>query len=280
MGLVNCPQCERRLKAPDGGGSESLRCPACNHVFRIPNLSAPAGKGPGADERDIPDNGEAHGSDTVRFGAGSGFLELTRESDDTSLGDVLYTAQKDAASCAPAVAKQTHEQQRPTAPALQAANRLAEARLEELGRARKNALLAWLTAGALAIAAFAMLYWAMSRSNALDLAKAELKSRHETLTRTENHLKDQRALASRLLDELAAIRAERRDLQVENSELQQELAATSGALADKKADVKVLSASLQSAKGRIDRLTEEIERARPIIKPTARPSGRAAPPRR
>ncbi|HUU32915.1 MAG TPA: hypothetical protein VMW48_02565, partial [Vicinamibacterales bacterium] len=200
------------MRAPERPGPTNLRCPVCKAVFRSEGASggpADASGAPasGAGSPDTVSFSEIDQDDLSRYGSGSGLLELTRESDDTSLGDVFYSAEKSAAeksAAATGVSPALRQVDPAAGAAVEMANRLAETHLAELKRSRRGARLAWVIVGLLVLAAGATIWYATRQTGRLELAEQRASGLTDELRKANDDLAELKSGQERLRTELAA----------------------------------------------------------------------------
>jgi hypothetical protein len=200
VAVVECPNCRRRLRAPEGFTNASLRCPVCRHIFRQDGNGQPAQPASVADEEPLGAAGQQEpGSEQVgeltakmlsqadeallrEYGAGSGLLELTREAYEVSgltgreerknAVEVLLAgmAAQQAENPAPAALQGGHQFQVVTT-ALTLANRLVLTYKFELTRARRLLLVAWVAVVVLTLLGVVALWYGTSQSGEAEREK-------------------------------------------------------------------------------------------------------------
>lgn len=206
MVLVDCPSCQKRLRAPEGTTAATLRCPTCKHVFRYSGngngngngkaqepAAVPAGSGLSrmqeekADSQAVPELSQKALSDADEsmlrdFGAGSGLLELTREAYEVS-GATGRAERKESGAgklsalggvepslpeIAAAAAGGSDRQFQVVATALTLANRLVLTYKGELARARQMLTIGLGCIGLLVLLGATALWWGTSKSGSLE----------------------------------------------------------------------------------------------------------------
>lgn len=164
--------------------------------------------------------------------------------------------------------------------ALGMAKKLAEAHENELSRTRRDVRLGWVLLVLMAVAAGAVLWWAVQQNKLLNLERAETAKLSEKLSDTKGLLNDEKLRAAKLSGELDSTRADRQALQTRKDQLQEDLTTAREALADSKATAKILAADLETATAKTAELSAELARVkaaaatRPATQPaTARAGG-------
>ena len=296
MAHVNCPNCKTRLRAPDTKASVMLRCPACRQTFTASSRESGPPGGEGQNTGGPAANGEEPGQKFSKadeamlrdFGSGTGLLELTRETYDTGLDAARSGAQEDQAAggrpgFVPPPMDDPHRQFQIVATALSLANKLVQTHKAEAARARRSALLAWISVAALAaLGATAIWYGTrlagsadLEQANALnqlELERAKAANLTANLADGQSRLAEEKARASKVSETLENVR---KDLKA----VQGELVTLSQAVGEGKATAQILTTDLKAARNKITELTAELARAKSTPAPeTQRAPGAATQP--
>lgn len=229
MAVVECPNCRKRLRAPEGSTNASLRCPACRHIFRHDGNGQAEQPASVAAQRLGEASGSEQGSEQVgeltakmlsqadeallrEYGAGSGLLELTREAYEVS-GMTGREERKNAAGALLAgMAAQQQRAEEPPPPAMQGdhqfgvvttaltlANRLVLTYKDELARARRLLLVAWVSVAVLTLLGIVALWYGTSQSGQLD------RERDRTISLEDQQLRLGKDLETARLEGLKAM---------------------------------------------------------------------------
>jgi len=299
MGYVDCPNCARRLRVPDVPGATTLRCPDCGHSFEAPAQDTPAGEAEStnilADEPDESlDQAYLSSAETVvgdamgvgdtdlgsldRFGVGSGLLELTHNSGDTSLGAAFRTSRAaptaepapsgstKASSAVAAAREQARQQMQIVKTALEMARKLEVSREVDLQHARRFALIGWAAAATLVIVALGLLWWGGSQAGQYKAERAISAGLSESLTRSEQTLREEKARRAELSENLQSARAEIRALQDRKDELQEQLMASRESLAGREGELRVAREDLATTRTEVQTGAVEINALQARIK--------------
>ena len=290
MAYMNCPNCEKRLRTPDGDKPMVLRCPVCRQVFNSSSngqkplgapsaagAAAPATAGGQADapaETDAELNVQLSAADEAMlrgYDSGSGLLELTREAYGTSLDSWGSGGQGgvdlDAGGAPPAP-----RQFQIVATALGLANRLVATFKAELVRTRRNARLGWALVAVLVAVGAVGLWWGTSQVGSTEVHRAKADDLTKRAADLEARLSEEKAENAKLTGRLDTLRGEQVRLQGELTTVRADLAESKAKVqiltAEQKAAadrIAAVAAELQDAKAGIDRLTTDLEDARASI---------------
>ncbi len=189
--------------------------------------------------------------------------ELTSRLRPDGQREVLVAAVPAGNSQAQAVSQDLAERQIQIArTALGMARKLAETHEYELKRARRNAFLAWVAAGVLAVGGGLALGWAVHRTHDLNVSRITANSLTNDLQGVRALLEEEKARTAGLNEDLRAAQADRRSLQADKDRVQGDLTTAREALAESKAAAQILSADLATAKTKAAEMSAELERLR------------------
>jgi hypothetical protein len=250
----------------------TLRCPACKHIFRAAGAVA-GGRGESHGDGQAPLGQEGQflhtdPSDTSlskadeamlrEMGAGSGLLELTRETFEVSVAGRGAEAARPGRSAAsaealpevsPTVRDHPDRQFQIVGTALTLANRLVSAYKGELQRTRWSARLGWATVAVLVVLSATALWWGTNRAGLVELERLKVASLSQGLPAAAGG-----GQGARTADESEPARQ---------------------ALSENRALVRILAADLEAANARLASLTAELERSKAALQPSTRPTGTA-----
>ena len=289
MPYVNCPNCEKRLKAPEGADPMSLRCPVCRHVFNSSaNGKEPVGATSAAGtyaavaasgQADAPDDAarqaDAPANDDGRaaapdegldlqlsaadeamlreYDSGTGLLELTREVYGTSL-DSWGSGGPGEGNLHAGGAPPEPRQFQIVATALSLANRLVATFKVEVVRTRKAARLGWILVAVLAVASAGGLWWSTRQAGSIQVQMA----RADGLTKRAADLD---ARVSEEKDEKAKLTSQLDLLRREQARLQGELTTAGTSLAESEAKVRIATIEQEAADNRTAAVATDLQEA-------------------